>query len=95
MDVNGSLEAPRPRTRLEVDAEKAGLPGASVALVAETLAGPSAGRDVSRLADGSSREPVPVRVRLSAADRASLPGGSPSACPLPAVRWLWERWATP
>jgi multidrug efflux pump subunit AcrB len=72
VDVSDSLEAPRQRTRLEVDAEKAGLQGASVALVAETLAGPGAGRDVSRLAEAFSREPVPVRVRLSAADRASL-----------------------
>jgi multidrug efflux pump subunit AcrB len=37
----------------------------------ETLAGPGAGRDVARLDAPASREPVPVRVRLSAADRAS------------------------
>jgi multidrug efflux pump subunit AcrB len=72
VDVSDSLETPRMRMRLAVDAEKAGLQGASVALVAETIAGPGAGRDVSRLADASPREPVPVRVRLSAADRASL-----------------------
>jgi len=73
VDVSDSLETPRARTRLEVDAEKAGLEGASVGLVTETIAGPGAGRDVSRLADASPREPVPVRVRLSGADRASLP----------------------
>ncbi|MFI5329315.1 MAG: efflux RND transporter permease subunit, partial [Candidatus Rokuibacteriota bacterium] len=72
VDVSASLEAPRPRTRLEVDAEKAGLQGASAALVAETFAGPGAGRDVSRLAEAEAREPVAVRVRLSAVDRASL-----------------------
>jgi multidrug efflux pump subunit AcrB len=70
--VSDSLEAPQTRTRLTVDGEKAGLQGASVGLVAETMAGPGAGRDVSRLAEASPREPVPVRVRLSAADRASL-----------------------
>jgi len=43
-----------------------------VGMVAETIAGAGAGRDVSRLADAHPREPVPVRVRLSAADRASL-----------------------
>ena len=37
----------------------------------ETLAGPGAGRDVARIDAPTSREPVPVRVRLSAADRAS------------------------
>jgi multidrug efflux pump subunit AcrB len=72
VDVSDSLEASRPRTRLEVDAEKASLHGASMALVAETFAGPGAGRDVSRLAGAMTREAVPVRVRLSAADRANL-----------------------
>jgi multidrug efflux pump subunit AcrB len=37
----------------------------------ETLAGPGAGRDVARLDAPASREAVPVRVRLSASDRAS------------------------
>ncbi len=70
--MSDSLEAERTRTRLSVDDEKAGLHGASVALVAETLAGSGAGRDVARIEDPSAREPVPVRVRLSASDRASL-----------------------
>jgi multidrug efflux pump subunit AcrB len=72
VDVSDSLEAARPRTRLSIDAEKAGLHGASVALVAETLAGSGAGRDVGRIEEEGSREPVPVRLRLSASDRASL-----------------------
>jgi multidrug efflux pump subunit AcrB len=72
VDVSGSLEAERTRTRLAVDAEKAGLHGASVALVSETLAGSGAGRDVGRIEDAASREPVPVRLRLSASDRAGL-----------------------
>jgi multidrug efflux pump subunit AcrB len=72
VDVSDSLEAVRTRTRLAVDGEKAGLHGASVAQVAETLAAAGAGRDVGRIEAGGSREPVPVRVRFSAADRASL-----------------------
>jgi multidrug efflux pump subunit AcrB len=40
--------------------------------VLETLAGAGAGRDVASLDAPASREPVPVRLRLSAADRASL-----------------------
>jgi len=71
--VSDSLEAARMRTRLSVDGEKAALHGASVALVAETLAGSGAGRYAGRLEDGTSREAVPIRVRLSASDRASLP----------------------
>jgi multidrug efflux pump subunit AcrB len=71
VDVDDSLEAERRRTRLEVDGEKAGLHGVPLALVAETLAGPGAGRDLGRL-DDPGREPIPVRARLSAADRASL-----------------------
>jgi multidrug efflux pump subunit AcrB len=72
VDVSDSLEAARTRQRLSVDAEKAGLHGASVALVAETLAGPGAGRTVGRIEDDESREPVRVAVRLSASARASL-----------------------
>jgi multidrug efflux pump subunit AcrB len=72
VDVDDSLEAPRSRVRVDVDAEKAALHGVGAALVAETAAGPGAGREVARLADAGPRELVPVRVRLSAADRASL-----------------------
>jgi len=72
VDVSDSLEAARGRTRLAVDAEKAALHGASVALLAETLAGSGVGRDVGRIEDGAAREVVPVRVRLSASDRARL-----------------------
>jgi multidrug efflux pump subunit AcrB len=71
VDVHDSLEAERERVLVSLDREKAGLKGITAAAAVETLAGPGAGRDVARLDQGSSREPVPVRVRLSAADRAS------------------------
>jgi multidrug efflux pump subunit AcrB len=71
VDVHDSLEAERERVLVSLDREKAGLKGIPAAAAVETLAGPGAGRDVARLDAPSSREPVPVRVRLSAADRAS------------------------
>ena len=71
VDVHDSLEAERDRVLVSLDREKAGLKGIPAAAAVETLAGPGAGRDVARLDAPSSREPVPVRVRLSAADRAS------------------------
>jgi multidrug efflux pump subunit AcrB len=71
VDVHDSMEAERARVFVNVDREKAGLKGIPAAAVVETLAGPGAGRDVARIDAPASREPVPVRVRLSAADRAS------------------------
>jgi multidrug efflux pump subunit AcrB len=71
VDVHDSLEAERERMLVTLDREKAGLKGIPAAAVVETLAGPGAGRDVARLDAPNAREPVPVRIRLSAADRAS------------------------
>lgn len=70
VDVHDSMEAERPRLLVSVDREKAGLKGIPAAAAVETLAGPGAGRNVGRIDAPASREPVPVRVRLSAADRA-------------------------
>ena len=71
VDVHDSMEAARDRVVVSVDREKAGLKGIPAMAVVETLAGPGAGRDVARIEAAASREPVPVRVRLSPADRAS------------------------
>jgi multidrug efflux pump subunit AcrB len=72
VDVDTSTEAPRQRVAVRLDREKAGLKGIPAAAAVETLAGPGAGRDVGRLDVPASREPVPVRLRLSAADRGDL-----------------------
>jgi multidrug efflux pump subunit AcrB len=72
VDVDDSLEAPRRRYDVVLDREKAALKGIPVAVAMEAIAGPGAGRDVGRLDVPQSREPVPVRLRLSASDRASL-----------------------
>jgi multidrug efflux pump subunit AcrB len=71
VDVHDSMEAERARVLVTLDREKAGLEGIPAVAAVETLAGPGAGRDVARIDAPSSREPVPVRVRLSPADRAS------------------------
>ncbi len=71
VDVHDSMEAERERVLVSVDREKAGLKGIPATAAVEALAGPGAGMDVARIEAPDSREPVPVRVRLSAADRAS------------------------
>jgi multidrug efflux pump subunit AcrB len=73
VDVDDSLVAARPRVRVELDRERAGLKGIAPSVALEAIAGPGAGRDVARLDAPASRELVPVTVRLSAADRADLP----------------------
>ena len=71
VDVHDSTEAERDRILVSLDREKAGLKGVAAATAVEALAGPGAGRIVARIDAPTSRETVPVRVRLSAADRAS------------------------
>jgi multidrug efflux pump subunit AcrB len=72
VDVDDSLDAPRARREIVLDREKAGLKGIPAIAAVETVAGPGFGRDVAHLDVPASREPVPVRLRLSASDRASL-----------------------
>jgi multidrug efflux pump subunit AcrB len=72
VDVDDSLTAQRPRHLIDVDREKAALHGVDVARAVETLAASGAGREVGRLDTPRSREPVPVRLQLSAADRADV-----------------------
>jgi multidrug efflux pump subunit AcrB len=72
VDVDDSREASRSRTELHVDGEKAALHGVAPAQLVDALAAPGAGREVGRIEETGAREPVPVRLRLSAADRARL-----------------------
>ncbi len=71
VDVHDSTEAERERILVSLDREKAALKGIPTAAAVEALAGPGAGRVVARIDAPRTREAVPVRVRLSAADRAS------------------------
>jgi multidrug efflux pump subunit AcrB len=72
VDVSTSLEAPRTLARVDVDREKNALYGVAPSAAQETVSAPGEGRDVARLEVPARREPVPVRLRLSAADRASV-----------------------
>jgi multidrug efflux pump subunit AcrB len=72
VDVDHSLETPRERLAVILDRERAGLKGVPPVAAVETIAGPGAGRDLGRLDVPASREPIPVLLRLSAADRADL-----------------------
>jgi len=72
VDVDTSSEATRDRVSVVLDREKAGLKGVSATAAIETIAGPGAGRNVGRLDVPATREPVPVRLGLSAADRGDL-----------------------
>ncbi len=72
VDVDDSSEAKRDRVTVVLDRERAGLKGVPGADAVETIGGPGAGREVGRMDVPASREPVPVRLRLSAADRGDL-----------------------
>ncbi|MDX1998524.1 MAG: efflux RND transporter permease subunit [Thermoanaerobaculia bacterium] len=70
VDVDDTLVAERDRVVFELDRERVGLAGVPPAAVLETLAASGAGREVARLDLPQAREPVPVRLALSAADRS-------------------------
>jgi multidrug efflux pump subunit AcrB len=72
VDVDTSVETAAPRDLVVVDRARAARLGVNQANIAQTLAMAVSGRDASYLHDGSSRYPVPVRLRLPAGDQASL-----------------------
>ncbi|MEQ1438975.1 efflux RND transporter permease subunit [Fontimonas sp. SYSU GA230001] len=72
VDVDDTLEAPQDKWIVAVDRSRAAKLGVAQTAVAETLAAVLRGADVSYLHDDSSRYPVPVRLELTAGDKASL-----------------------
>jgi multidrug efflux pump subunit AcrB len=70
VDVTDTLAAERTQLILEVDSLEASLMGVPQGAVVAALAGSGAGDVVGYLEEPRSRDPIPVRVRLSAADRA-------------------------
>ncbi|MGY6519897.1 MAG: efflux RND transporter permease subunit [Lysobacteraceae bacterium] len=72
VDVDTSVEAHAPRDVVVVDRVRAARLGVSQAAVAGTLAMAAGGHDATWLRDGSSKVPVPVRLRLPAGDQASM-----------------------
>ena len=75
VDVDTSVEAADARRQvLQIDRERAARLGVSQADIAQSLASGLAGLDASHLVDASSKYPRPIRLRLPAADQASLDG---------------------
>jgi multidrug efflux pump subunit AcrB len=72
VDTDLLLTEAQPRVRFEVDRERAGLAGIPPAEVASTTAALYAGRQVGTLRVPEEADPVPVSVRLSAADRSDF-----------------------
>jgi multidrug efflux pump subunit AcrB len=72
VDVDWSLWAPQSESRFLVDAEKAALSGVPQAAVVEALQIGLGGRVATWLSDPTSRNPVPVRVRLAEAARSGV-----------------------
>ncbi|NLA68398.1 MAG: efflux RND transporter permease subunit [Gammaproteobacteria bacterium] len=74
VDVDTSVEADAAREVLVIDRERAARLGVSQAAIAETIAAGLSGHDATYVIDGSSKYPRPIRLRLPAADQASLDG---------------------
>ena len=72
VDVDSSVEADARRDVLVVDRERAARLGVSQAAVVEALATALGGNDATWLHDGTAKVPVPVRLRLPAAEQASV-----------------------
>ena len=72
VDVDWYVEDDQPKYRLIVDKEKAALNGIADADVARTLAVATAGQAAGLLHDDSSKEDVPIVVRLDRATRSDI-----------------------
>lgn len=72
VDVDWYVEDPQTKFTLAVDQEKAALHGIAVSDVTRALETLESGTQAGLLHDPTSREPVPVVVRLDRADRSSL-----------------------
>jgi multidrug efflux pump subunit AcrB len=72
VDIDDSIEASRPVIEIAVDREKAGLKGLSAAAITSAISVAGEGRTLALVDAPDAREPVPVRLRLDAADRADV-----------------------
>jgi multidrug efflux pump subunit AcrB len=72
VDVDWYVEDPQTRYDLKVDLDKASLHGISARDVTRTLQIGLGGADAGLLHDPQSREDIPIRVRLSRADRSGI-----------------------
>jgi multidrug efflux pump subunit AcrB len=72
VDVDWYVEDPQPGYKIVVDEQKAALHGISAAAVANTLVIALKGKDAGLLHSQTSREEIPVTVRMGRADRSSI-----------------------
>ena len=84
VDVDWYVEDPQTKYDLKVDLDKASLHGISAADVTRTLQVGLSGGDAGLLHDTHSREDIPIRVRLSRADRSSIQDLANLKLPTPA-----------
>ncbi|HEU0224568.1 MAG TPA: efflux RND transporter permease subunit [Steroidobacteraceae bacterium] len=72
VDVDDTIEAPQEKLVVAVDRARAARLGVSQQSVASAVAAALGGEDMSYLHDEHAKRPVPVRVELSAGDKASM-----------------------
>ncbi|MEP6483702.1 MAG: efflux RND transporter permease subunit [Rudaea sp.] len=72
VDLDTSVESDSPREIMVVDRERAARLGLNQAEIAQALRTALSGDDATYLMDGRSKYAVPVRLRLSAGDQASV-----------------------
>ncbi|MEQ1801180.1 MAG: efflux RND transporter permease subunit [Gammaproteobacteria bacterium] len=72
IDVDDSTEAAAVRAAVTVDRQKAALLGVSEADVVRTLATGLRGQDAGYVHEGRERRPIPIRLELPVADKASI-----------------------
>jgi multidrug efflux pump subunit AcrB len=74
VDVDWYVEHPAPKLEIRVDREKAARSGVTPETIVRTLRVALDGADVGLLHDDTSREPVPIVLRLGRVQRSSLDG---------------------
>jgi multidrug efflux pump subunit AcrB len=72
VDIDDTIEAARPVIEIAVDRGKASLKGLSTAAVTSSISAAGEGRTIALIDAPDAREPVPLRVRLDASDRADV-----------------------
>ena len=72
VDVDTSVEADASRDILAIDRVRAARLGVPQSTITEAIAAGLAGLDATYVIDGSSKYPRPIRLRLPAADQASI-----------------------
>ncbi len=72
VDVDDSLEAPAQRFIVAVDRQKAALLGISQDQIVQTMGTALLGTDATYIHAGQERDPIPVRLQFSVADKADL-----------------------